>query len=517
MSLSVSRIELADTRTRAGTPRRVLFVALLASAPFLPHLSTSAFTFPAVANFPVLLAFAALMVVPVLGRSELRRLSGFDLLALLAVLIPLGFEQLPRQWPIILLYPILGYLLVRMLVIGQVGNSAGRPGLGPARTLRIPRGWLLVGIGVLVLVHAGWALTSRVSTDIGEGSVKGSLALLHARSLYGPQHAAGGIDPHTDTYGPVNYAAYVPFAVVSSARSAAHLATLFFTLLTALLLFCLGRQLNGPQTGVLLAYCWLAFPLTLYEEALGANDSIVAASIVAVMLVSRSPGRRGAAAAIAGWTKLSPLALIPLLAAYSPSGPLSNRRLAKFALGFALVTAILFIPVFAHSTPATFINRTFGFQSRRTPSDSLWSSLQLSYAIHAPWLASLAKIAHGLLTAGAATLALLLFRVPYRRDTIGLAATSAAVLIAIQVCLGYYSYSYILWFAPLILIACIAAEPFGLDGEARTDAKGRPRARGRRHGVPGAGFLRSRCGDPAVDALCDAGGEEHRLPEVGIG
>jgi hypothetical protein len=31
-----------------------------------------------------------------------------------------------------------------------------------------------------------------------------------------------------------------------------------------------------------------------------------------------------------------------------------------------------------------------------------------------------------------------------------------AVLIAVQACLGYYSYSYVLWFAPLVLVALLA-------------------------------------------------------------
>jgi hypothetical protein len=48
-----------------------------------------------------------------------------------------------------------------------------------------------------------------------------------------------------------------------------------------------------------------------------------------------------------------------------------------------------------------------------------------------------------------------LLRAPRRQDIIGLASASAAVLIALQICLSYYSFSYILWFAPLVLVTLI--------------------------------------------------------------
>ena len=50
-------------------------------------------------------------------------------------------------------------------------------------------------------------------------------------------------------------------------------------------------------------------------------------------------------------------------------------------------------------------------------------------------------------------LALTLPRLPRRADPVGLAAASAAVLIALQVSDGYFSFSYMLWFVPLVLVA----------------------------------------------------------------
>jgi hypothetical protein len=268
------------------------------------------------------------------------------------------------------------------------------------------------------------------------------------------------MDPHLDTYGPLNYEAYLPFTALASAHTAARLTTLFFDLLTALLLFMLGRQVRGPSVGVLLAFCWLAFPFTLYEEALGFNDSIVAATVVGTVLVARSPMRRGVMAAAAAWTKLGPLALLPLLAGHRPASRTSGRAALEFAAAFILASALIFVPAISHSSLSTFLSRTFGFQSSRLPSGSIWAELQGSYSVGAPWLDTASRVLHGLLAALAGAFAISLFRAPRRQDAVGLAAAAAAVLIAIEACLGYYSFSYILWFAPLALIAVIlGAEP----------------------------------------------------------
>ena len=159
----------------------------------------------------------------------------------------------------------------------------------------LPRTWLLAGIAVLACVHLAWTIGSPVSSDIGEGGVHGALSIIHGRPLYGAdraQIARLGSDPHLDTYGPVNYEAYVPFAGLLDGREAARWAAAFFDLLTAGLLFLLGRRTRGPTAGVLLAYSWLAFPLTLYVDELGANDALVAATLVAALLATGSPRRR---------------------------------------------------------------------------------------------------------------------------------------------------------------------------------------------------------------------------------
>jgi hypothetical protein len=426
----------------AAVTRRAGFLCALAAVALLPRPRDDLFDFPAVLHVTTLLPACALLAAALLGGHS-PRLPQLDLVALVSLLAALAFAGGERPWSVFLLAPPLIYLAARMLANAR----AARPkpgGLAP----RLPRAWLLTGIVVLCGVHIAWATGGALATDVGTDSVRGALNLLHGHALYG---ATTG----SDTYGPATFEAYVPFAALAAnANGAARLATLFFTLLTALLLFVLGRRVRGATAGVTLAFCWLAFPFSLYEDALGWNDSLVAAALVGTLLAMGRPAGRGALAALAGWTKLAPLALVPLLALRR-----GRRDAVIFATAFALTGALIFLPVFAHDTPVTFLSHTFGFQAAREPVNSIWASLQTSYGIEVAWLNTASRVLHGLVVAVAITTALLLPAARTRQDTTGVAAASAAVLILLALSLSYFSFSYILWFAPLVLVAVILGGP----------------------------------------------------------
>lgn len=455
---------IARSTPRArGAPfaRRAAFVGLLCAVVLLPRPSSNDFEFPALVNPWALLACALLMVLPLLDLARPWRLLHLDLLMLMAPVAGLMCEGRARAWPVLLAYAGLAYLFARMVSVARAPvPSRPSPLSHPQLTSALPRRWLVVGIVVLAAVHVNAAAQTRVSSDSAAGAVHGALRILHGESLYGAS-ATTAAAPHGDVYGPVTYEAYVPLAGILSARAAAPYTTLLFVLLSAWLLFALGRRLRSTATGVLLAYCWLAFPLTLYEDALAFNDSIVAALLLATMLTATSPLRRGVAGALAVWSKLSPLALLPLLLAHGARRrPDARRDIATFALAFALATALVFLPAVAHSSLSTFVSRTVGFQGLRPPGDSLWSTLQNRYGEGSPWLATLARAGHGLLVALTGAVALLASRISRRQDTVGLAAMTAAVMIALQACLSYYAYSYILWFAPLVLLVLILTQPY---------------------------------------------------------
>ncbi|HUB74639.1 MAG TPA: glycosyltransferase 87 family protein [Solirubrobacteraceae bacterium] len=465
---------------RAALLRRIGYVALLAAAPLLPSFGNSYWHYPEVSNFWVFAPLAALFLVALADLRHPLSLLNLDLLALLCPALALCCWRRSPALALVFLYPALLYLGVRMTLAARAGHAAAG---APAEDAdRLPRSWLAVGVAVLVLVQASWTLGGQARTDVGVAGVFGAHRLLHGEPVYGIDHAqvaALGSDPHYDTYGPVVYEAYAPFVAVFGG-DAARWAAFCFTLATAALLFALGHRLRGPTAGVTLAYAWLAFPLTLYTGQLADNDALVAASLVAVLLFARSPARRGLAAALAAWTKLSPLALVPLLLAHAPEPCARRRGAAVFTAAFALASFLALAPAMLHSSPGTFLARTFGFQLGRPPAFSVWEELDYLAAGGARWLKPLSAVVHGLLIASVATLALALARTRAGRDLAGLAAACAAVLIGLAICDGYFSLTYVLWFAPLALAATVLgrerAAPAGTEAASSAAAQAAPAA-----------------------------------------
>jgi hypothetical protein len=315
-------------------------------------------------------------------------------------------------------YPLLAYLLVRMLVV------AARP--QPPPNLLTGPTVLTVGIAFLAAFHVALNVTNGNVIDVGYASVIGADHMAHGAPLYG---AFPPDNPHGDTYGPALYAAYVPFEQVFPWTSgtwddlpAAHAAAIAFDLGVAALLYALGR---GP----LLAYLWLAFPFTLMVANSGSNDALVTLLVLAALLAARRPLARGAAAALAGLTKLAPLALAPLLVTAKPGR-------ARAALAFAAVVILALVPF----DLSKLYDATVRFQATRDSPFSIWHDLPAG----AQTAAQLAAVA----------LALAVVFVPRRpRDVPTLAALAAAVLIALQLAVEHWFYLYIVWFAPLIWLA----------------------------------------------------------------
>ena len=162
-----------------------------------------------------------------------------------------------------------------------LARGSGRP-REPLRLL-VPVSWLAVALVFLVGFRVGLNVTNSNVIDVGYAGVIGADRIVHGKQLYGgwPSDNAQG-----DTYGPVNYYAYVPFRLMFgwSGRwddlPAAHAAAIVFDLLTLLGLFLLGRRVRGPTLGVVLAYAWAAYPFTLYALSSNSNDSLVAMLLV---------------------------------------------------------------------------------------------------------------------------------------------------------------------------------------------------------------------------------------------
>jgi hypothetical protein len=385
----------------------------------------------------VWIPLTVLFVAPFVDWRRPRRMLHLDLAVLAAFGISVAFfndAQIGISAPIA--YPLLAYLLARALWLGL---RRGRTPPDPLRLL-VPVRVLAVALVFLV----GFRITLNVLDsnviDVGYAGVIGADRIADGRDVWGnfPND-----NEHGDTYGPVNYVAYVPFeqALPWSGRwddlPAAHAASVAFDLACLLLMFLVGRRVRGPDLGIVLAYAWAAFPFTLYAMNCNVNDALVGALVLAALLAAAAPARRGMWLALAGMAKFAPLGLGPLYAT-------SSRRPVRFALGFAAVLAAALAFVLAYGDLPTFVDRTLGFQTERGSPFSIWGLRG--------WTA-----AQTVVQAGAVLLAVAVAFLPRRRDMVGVAALTAAVLIALQLGITHWFYLYIVWFFGPLMVALLGS------------------------------------------------------------
>jgi hypothetical protein len=404
------------------------------------------------------LPLCAAFLLGLLDWRRWRRVVHLDLLVLLGFGVSnYFFNRADIGVSVPLVYPVLAYLLARMLWIGFRGRGEGlRP------TLRT--GWLALGVVFLLSFRVALNLADSNVIDVGYAGVVGADRATHGKPIWG-DHAFPSDNQSGDTYGPVNYYAYVPFELAFPWSGkwddlpAAHGASVAVDLLAVAGLFFLGRRIRpgpaGTRLGVVLAYAWSAYPYTAYALESNSNDTLVAALIIGALLLVASPAGRGAMAALAGWTKFAPLALAPLFAvgvreaepgeptpsglrrwfALPPTGPL-----ALFAIAFVAVSVLVLAGPAVDPGLGTFWHRTFSSQANRDSPFSVWGQASLG---------GLHVIVEGLTLLLAVAVAF----TPRRRDLRQMAALGAAVTIAVQLCLHHWFYLYIPWFFPLLAVA----------------------------------------------------------------
>jgi hypothetical protein len=380
-------------------------------------------------------------VLPFFDPRRPLRLLHLDLLVLLGFGVSHAFfTQGDVAVSVPLVYPVLAYLLIRMLAAG----FRPRERHGPLVPLA-PIALLAVGLVALVALRVGLNLANDKVIDVGYASVVGADRITHGEELYVDN------DIHGDTYGPVTYLAYVPFEQLLPASGrwdsvpAAHAAAIAFDLVTLLGLFMLGGRLRagpeGRRLGLALAFAWAAYPYTMYALATNTNDGLVAALLVLTLLAASSPAARGALLGLAAAAKFAPVALAPLFL----RGPGESwRRSALFAAALVGIVAFAVLLYLPDGGPREFYDTTIGYQLGRYSPFSLWG-LHPGLA----WLASLLKVA-------AVGLAVAVAFVPRQRDPARLAALGAAVLIATEIPVAHWFYFYVVWFAPFVLVGLFA-------------------------------------------------------------
>jgi hypothetical protein len=430
----------------------------------------------------VWLAFCLLFLV---GLADLRRplsMRNLDLLALLSFSVSLWFFNRGDIFTSVpLVYPPLLYLLGRMAWSGWRGRLA--TGSVPVWPI-----WLLAAATVFT---AGFriGLNVRASNviDVGYSGVVGANRIANGQSPYGhfpveeSLKACGKADadgeirervqtngrcesanPRGDTYGPVAYEAYLPGYLILGWTGkwddlpAAHLASILFDLLCLLGVALVGLRFGGNRLAVTLAFAWVAYPFTQYVSSSNTNDALPPLFLIWGFWLVTSPPARGAAVALAGWTKFAPLLVAPLWASYPER---RARPTALFVAGFVAATVAAFSILLLEPSPIhaaqTFWHRTLGWQVGRESPFSIWDWRQ--YHAGLPDLHLLQRVLEGLLIAGAAAA----YFFPRRKSPLQLAALTAALLIGCELVLTHWFYLYLPWFFPFAAFAVLApvAEP----------------------------------------------------------
>jgi len=427
----------------------------------------------------VWLAFCGAFLLGLADLRRIRSLRNLDLLALLSFTISLRFfNEGEVFWSAPLAYPPLVYLLVRCVWIARRDRPprASRP-LWPV--------WLLAAAAVFLTgFRVGLNVEApRSVIDVGFAGVVGAHRIANGQMPYGHMPDQGDLKPcgpadaegeirkriqtngrceasnaRGDTYGPVSYLAYVPGYLAFGWTGdwdelwAAHATSLLFDGLCLLGLALVGRRYGGNRLAATLAFAWAAYPFTLYTSNSNTNDAIMPAFLIFGFWLAASPWSRGAAVALAGWTKFAALLLAPLWLAY-PSGWRVPAR--RFALGFGVATAAAFSILLLEPEPLhaarVFAERTLGFQLDRESPFSIWGWGQY-HAAGIPDLHRVQQVLQLLLLGGA----LLVAFVPRQRSPLRLAALTAALLIGFELVLTHWFYLYIPWFFPFVAFVVLS-------------------------------------------------------------
>jgi hypothetical protein len=255
----------------------------------------------------VFLPLCAIFLLGLLDWRRLRRIANLDLLVLLGFGVShFFFNRAEIGVSVPLQYIPLLYLFARALWIGLRGRGEGIRPVWSAS-------WLLIAALFLIGFRVGLNMADSGAIDVGYAGVVGADRIAHGEPVYGnfPDDVSQG-----DTYGPVNYLAYVPFERIWpwsgtwNDLPAAHGAAIFFDLATFALLFLLGRRIRpgpaGHKLAATLAFGWAAYPYTAFALLSNSNDTLVALLLVAALLVLARPAARGVFAALATLAKFAP-------------------------------------------------------------------------------------------------------------------------------------------------------------------------------------------------------------------
>jgi len=405
---------------------------------------------------PALLIGLSVLFLLVTAVVPWRRIRNLDALAVLSfVLSVVLFQHRYLDASLLAAGPGLLYLAVRCAWRGLGPATAPAPSRPLLTALARRAGarsrvrWLRVALGVVALILVMIGVSSPLAVDVTYAVMEGATVLIHGALPYG--HMPPGI-LHGDTYPILSYALYTPLAAVHPVRSewdsldgalavavAAALTAAWTARRAAAGPRDRGRTTEAEEAGLRAALAVLAFPAVIITASTGTTDIVLAAMLGIALLLWRRPAAAAATLAVAGWFKLAPFALVPVLLA-----SLRGRRLAGALGAVAAVSTVVFALVLAvggmHGPGE--MAHAVAYQFTRGSVQSIWSALGIEWAQPIAQAAVLGLIA-------AATVRM--WQEPgLASDQRRVAAVSAAVLIGIQLAANYWAFLYLAWVVPLI-------------------------------------------------------------------
>ncbi len=445
-------------------------------------------------SYEVWLSFCAVFLIGLIDWRRPVSLRSVDLLVLAGLSVSLWYFNHGHVFAaMIAAFPVLAWVLLRCLWIGLRDRpSRGRP-VWPV--------WVLIAVTVFA---AGFRVGLNVKTsdviDVGYSGVIGADRIWHGQSPYGhfpiegdrpkcgPADSSGEVrdriqtngrcesaNPLGDTYGPVSYLAYLPgywifgWSGKWDSLPSVHFTALLFDGLALLGLGLVGRRLGGPRLGATLAFAWATWPFTQYASNSNTNDAIAPAFLTFGFLALTSPSVRGVAVALSGWTKFASLVVVPLWSGYPEAR--RGRSLVRFAVSFAVTTALVFFVLFLEPSPLhaarVFFDRTVSFQLGRDSPFSIWDWGQY-HAKGIPNLKLGQHVLQALLVLGSLALGIW----PRRRSPLRMAAFSAVLLVGFELVLTHWSYLYTPWFFPFVAMTLIAPLAAGVPSAPAETVRG---------------------------------------------
>ncbi|MBS1870856.1 MAG: hypothetical protein JSS99_14475 [Actinobacteria bacterium] len=425
---------------------------------------------------PLLIAVAALAFLLATAVVPLRRLRNLDVAALLALVAPVVLlqERLVAASTFTAVPPLL-WLAGRCAwrALGTDGASGLRP-TPPARPLlnALTPAWgdvervrvLRLAVVVAALCTAMLTISAQTTVDVGQALMEGATLLVHGTLPYG--HMPGDVF-HGDVYPLLSYAVYTPLALVMPVHddwdvaNGALIVAAVAAIAGAWLLARIGRRLAAcPQpagereelaaraAGLRVALAWLTLPPLLIAVSTGTSDVLLGALLLAAIALARRPLASTATLLLAGWFKVVPFALLPIWLAR-----LRGRRLAAalaLTAASAALTLIALVALGGAGAPRAMLHAV-AFQAERRTLHSPWTLL------HVEWLQPLGQAAVLALVAGATVQA---WREPaLAADPARLSALAGAVLLGLQLTGNYWTFLYLAWVVPCVLVGLVADAP----------------------------------------------------------